>query len=87
MTTLTISAARQDFLNMPERVQDEPVLVTRHGKPVLAVMSAEQLDGLLETLEILRDQAFATKLRKSMDEAEAGKTVSMAAVKARFGIQ
>lgn len=86
MTTLTITQARQAFLGLPEQVQDEAILVTRHGRPVMAVLSAEQFEGLMETLEILSDQAFSQRLTKSIQQAKEGKTKSLADVRKRLGI-
>ncbi len=85
MTTLTISQARQMFLGLPEQVQDEPVLVTRHGRPVMAMLSAEQFEGLMETLEILADQTFAKRLQKSIHQADKGKTLSLEEAATRLG--
>ncbi len=85
MSTLTITQARNTFLQLADQVQEEPVLVTRHGKPVMAVLSAEQYEGLLETLEILQDPAFANRLRKSRAEASSGRTLNLAQAAARLG--
>jgi len=81
---LTISEARKQLLEMPETLQDEPVVITRHGKPVMAALSYEQFESLTETLDLLSDPAFVTDLRESLKQAEGGERVSLADVRARL---
>lgn len=39
------------------------VTVTRHDRPVVHVISAERLGGLLETMELLADAGFARQFK------------------------
>ena len=86
MNTMTITTARQGFLELPEKVQDEPLLVTKHGRPVMTLLSVEQFEGMVETIEILSDQVFSKRLQKSIEQAKTGKTVSLAEAAARLGL-
>ncbi|MGA2051728.1 MAG: type II toxin-antitoxin system prevent-host-death family antitoxin [Opitutales bacterium] len=43
--------------------------ITRHEKPVAYVLSAERMEAMLETMELLADPAFMQEWRK----AQAGK--------------
>jgi prevent-host-death family protein len=86
MRTLSITHARRDFLDLPEVVQDEPLFVTRHGRPVMTLLSVDQFEGMLETIEILSDQGFAKRLRNSLDQARNGKKVSLEEAAARLGL-
>lgn len=86
MHTMPITAARQEFLDLPEAVQDEPLFVTKHGRPVMTLLSIEQFEGMVETIEILGDQVFAKRLQKSMEQAKTGRTVSLAEAAARLGL-
>ena len=52
---LTIREARKRFLEMPDTLREGPVVITRHGKPVMAALSYEQFERLTETLELLND--------------------------------
>jgi antitoxin YefM len=81
---LTISEARKQLLEMPDTLQDEPVVITRHGKPVMAAMSYEQFESVFETLELLGDSALMADLRESTVQAERGERVSLAEVRARL---
>ena len=86
MNTMTITTARQGFLDLPEKVQDEPLFVTKHGRPVMTLLSVDQFEGMLETIEILSDQIFVKRLQKSIEQARTGKTVSLDAAAARLGL-
>ena len=81
---LTISEARKQLLDLPETLHEEPVIITRHGKPVMAAISYEQFESLAETLEMLGEPAFMSDLRSSMAQAERGERVSLANVRARL---
>lgn len=85
MRTLTITEARREFLGLPEEVQDEPVTITKRGLPVMTMLNTEYFESLLETLDILGDAVFSARLVKGIQDAEAGRTRSMAEVRARFG--
>ena len=86
MRTLSITNARKEFLDLPEAVLDEPLYVTKHGRPVMTLMSVEQFEGMLETIEILSDQVFSRRLRKSIDEATHGRQVSLEEAATRLGL-
>ena len=83
---LTISEARKQLLDMPETLQDEPVVITRHGKPVMAALSYEQFESLTEILELLNDAPLMADLRESMVQAKRGERLSLAEVRARLGM-
>ncbi|MFH1609104.1 MAG: type II toxin-antitoxin system Phd/YefM family antitoxin [Candidatus Bipolaricaulota bacterium] len=86
--TMPISEARSQISQLPERLGAEDgvdaVTVTRRGKPVLAIMSWELFDGLMETLEILGDKNLMAALRQSIQEMEAGDLVPWDDVRANL---
>ncbi|MEW5857327.1 MAG: type II toxin-antitoxin system Phd/YefM family antitoxin [Cyanobacteriota bacterium] len=83
---LTITEARRQLLELPDELTDEPVIITKHGKPVMAALSYEQFESLMETLEILSDRQFANRLQESIAQAERGETVSWKEAKAKLGL-
>jgi antitoxin YefM len=83
---LTITEARRQLLDLPDELNDEPVIITKHGKPVMAALSFEQYESLLETLSILSDRNFANQLQESITQAERGETISWEEAKAKLGI-
>jgi len=90
MTTATmkITEARQKFTQFPKIFASQPrmgaVEVESHGHPVLAVLSWETYESLLETLEVMSDPGLMKSLRKSIQEAKSGKTLPWASVKAKL---
>ena len=68
-TRLTIAQAQQQLPNLPQELINEPIIITQDGVPVMAAMSYTHLTELLETLDILTDTEFVTKLRQSITQA------------------
>ena len=52
-------------------------IVTKRGKPVAIMMSPEDYEGLLETIEILSDKETARRIKLAKKEIKAGKTISL----------
>jgi PHD/YefM family antitoxin component YafN of YafNO toxin-antitoxin module len=87
MEKITITNARSQFLKLPERTAKHEVLaVTRKNKEVLAVMSWELYEGLLETLEILSDSTLMQQLKKSLKDVDAHRTYSLKEAVERLGL-
>ena len=59
-------------------------IVTKRGLPVMVLMSPEDYEGLLETIEILSDRTAIKRIRQSRKQAKAGKTVSLEALRNRL---
>lgn len=78
MKNLSMSEARNELTAMPELLekQHSAVAITRRGKPVLAVMPWDMYESIMETLEILCDEAMTAALHKGIEEITAGKGVS-----------
>jgi prevent-host-death family protein len=76
--TLTITKAQSQLLELADQLNRPPateaVTVTKRGKPVLAVLPHEFYESLVETLEVLGDASLMQALRRSLQEARAGKT-------------
>ncbi|NJO76869.1 MAG: prevent-host-death protein [Leptolyngbyaceae cyanobacterium RM1_406_9] len=83
---LTIAQAQQQLPDLPNELNDEPIIITQDGVPVMAALSYTHLTQLLETLDILTDAEFVTKLRQSMMQAERGNTVDWESAKAQLGL-
>ena len=78
MQKLTITEARNKFMKLPDETTDNQIIaVTRRNKEVLAVMSWELYEGLLETIEILADQELMENIKRGMEEIKSGKTYTI----------
>ena len=84
---LTMVDARRELTKLPERLEARPttVAVTRRGKPVLAIMTWEEYEAILETLQILSDDEAVEQLRRSIHEVKEGKAIPWEEAKARLG--
>jgi prevent-host-death family protein len=86
MQKLAISEARNRFMRLPDEVADnEGVAVTRRNKEVMACMSWDLYEGLLETMEILADAELMKMIRKGMEDIKAGRTFTIEQARKRLG--
>lgn len=86
---LSMAEAREQFTRLPEQFEKEPELtvqVTRHGRPVIAVLSWELYESITETLEVMADAELMTAIRQSADDIANGRTTDLETVKARLGL-
>ena len=59
-------------------------IVMKRGKPVAVMMSPDDYDGLLETIEILSDKEAARRIKKAKQEIAAGKTISLESLRRKI---
>lgn len=91
--TLSIVEAREQLTRLPEHFEEElhtnkhlsAIKVTRHNKPVLAILPWELYESIVETLEILGDEELMADLRQSIQEASEDKGEPWEAVKKDLG--
>jgi antitoxin YefM len=83
---LTITETRKQLLDLPNQLTDEPVIITKHGKPAMVALGYEQFESLMETLEVLSDPDLVATLRQSMAQAERGETISLEDAISRLGL-
>jgi antitoxin YefM len=73
-STLEISEARVHLNTMDERLRAERVIyVTRHRRPVFALVDAEYFEVVLDTLDILADPEALNMLRDALADIRAGR--------------
>ena len=75
--TMPLAAVKAHFSEVADRVekQQERIVVTRNGRPVLVLISPDDLESLEETLAILSDKRLMTKVRKGLKEADSGQGI------------
>ncbi|MBU0758956.1 MAG: type II toxin-antitoxin system prevent-host-death family antitoxin [Candidatus Omnitrophica bacterium] len=59
-------------------------IVTKRGKPVAVMMSPDDYEGLLETIEILSDKEVVKRIKQAKKEIKEGKTVSLKTLRRRI---
>ena len=65
MKVLPLSEVKTKLSELVDVVErrDEPITITRNGKPVAIIVSKDEYDGWQETVEILRDPQFLKEIR------------------------
>jgi len=87
MERLTITEARNKFMKLPdESTGNQIIAVTRRNKEVMAVMSWELYEGLLETIEILADPELMGNLKRGLQDLRSGKTYTVDDTRKRLGL-
>jgi antitoxin YefM len=70
--------ARKRLTNLPEELAKHPEIgaltITRRGKPVLAVMSWELYESVIETLDIMSDPEMLAAFRQGVRDLQQGNT-------------
>ena len=61
-------------------------VITRRGRAEAVMMSVEDYEGLLETLEIQSDKSFMRRITKAEKELRAGKGVPLDRVRKELGL-
>ncbi len=77
VSSMPIIKVRDKLTSLPETLASAPgaLEVTRRGKPVLAILSWELYESIVETLEILGDSEQLTALRQGIKDADAGQAI------------
>ena len=60
-----VKATLSQLVDVVDR-RDEPVTITRNGKPVAIIVSKEEYDGWHETVEILRNAQLLEEIRDGL---------------------
>lgn len=76
--TLTVTDAKRRFLDLVETVAatHDVVALTRNGVPATVMMSMDDYEALLETIDVLSDPKIVEALKKSRRQARQGKLLS-----------
>ena len=79
VNTITLKELRP---GLPEVIRDiddklDRYIVIKRGKPVAVMMSPDDYEGLMETIEILSDKELAGRIKKAKAEVAEGKTISL----------
>ena len=85
---VSLTDARAVLTQFPEKLGEGQGVVplTRHGKPVLAIMTWDLFESLSETIDMLSDSDLMDQIRKGMKDIEEGRTRSWEEVKAELDL-
>ena len=83
---MPIGEARAMLNQLPERLDAEngAIALTRYSKPVLAVMSWDLFESIVETMEVMGDPDMMAALRRGIQDVQKGNLISFEEAKARL---
>ncbi|UMX47413.1 MAG: type II toxin-antitoxin system Phd/YefM family antitoxin [Candidatus Nealsonbacteria bacterium DGGOD1a] len=72
--TISISEARKRIFEIAKEVQkpDKYYTLTEKGKPKAVLMSADEFDSIMETIDILSDPDILDSIKKAEEEYRKG---------------
>jgi prevent-host-death family protein len=85
--TIPLTELRPKLPQIMEQVSKylDRCVITRHGKPEAVILSEEDYESLLETLDILSDQKVVKEIRQAQKDFKAGKGIPWETVKKKLG--
>jgi antitoxin YefM len=86
--TVPFTEARSRLTELLDEVnkRHEHVVITRNGRPAGVVLSTEEYEALMETLEVLEDDEALEALRESEEDFRAGRLHSLDEVRRELGL-
>lgn len=87
--TLPISEARKTIFKIAEETQKPGnyYTLTENGRPKVVLMSAEEFDSLMETMEILSDPKIMANIEKAEEEYKRGEYITWDEMKKELGFR
>jgi antitoxin YefM len=84
---LSISEARKKIFDIADEVQKPGIhyTFTEKGKPKTVMMSYDEFDSLMETLEIMSDPKIMKNIEKAEEEARKGNYVTLEELEKELG--
>ena len=87
INTVSLKELRPELPKVIARIDGklDRYIVTKRGKPVIVMLSIEDYESLMETLDILADPKAMADLRKGEEDIRKGRTHSWSEIKASLG--
>ena len=87
---LAMAEARKQLPKLADTLEKHPefgaVKITKRGKPVLAVLSLDLYESVVETMEIMSDPEMMAAFRQGVKEMQEGKGIPWEQVKRELGL-
>ena len=83
MATVSLSEAKDKLSKLVKETAEttEPLMISVHGRKEVVVISMAEYTGLIETIEILKDQELLRKIQTGLQEAGKGQLVDFDSIK------
>lgn len=85
MTTINVSEARKNLLDLVDRVSSEglELAISKHGKTKAVLISPQLLESYNETIEVLSDPHLMRTIRSGMRDLERGDFIDLRDLKTK----
>ena len=85
--TLSLSEVKMKLSRLVEGVirKDDEIVITRNGKPVAVILSAEEYDSWKETQEIKSNPELMREIHEGLKQIEEGKFKTYSSLDELFG--
>jgi prevent-host-death family protein len=79
VTLVPVTEAKQRFTEFVKNAEEsfDRYLVTKNGKEAAVLMSVEEYEGLLETIDVLANTREVKALAEALAQAKGGETISL----------
>jgi len=86
MTTITLKELRPKLPKVIDAIDKkfERTVITRHGHPVAIMISIDDYESMLETMDILSDKAEILRIKQGLEDIRKGRTVSLKEVRKKI---
>jgi len=85
MKTLEMTKATAPLAEYAEKVNQEPVILTKHGKPIAALVSLVDVDT--ETVKLSSNRKFMALIERSRAQRKSKGGISSAEMRKRLGLK
>jgi len=86
---LPLAEAKKNLSAIISDVEDkyDRFTITKNGVSKAVILSSEEYEGLLETLDILSGKEERDAIKRAKREIKDGRTMSLSAVRKRYGMK
>lgn len=72
---LPITEVKKDLLHLVKAIGElkQSIAITKLGKPAAVLLSIDEYEGLLETLEIMSDPKLVKRIKRSLKDLDSGR--------------
>ena len=88
INTISVRDLRPKLASVLKHVHDrfDRYIITKRGQPEVVMMSIEDYESILETMEIQSDKALMKRIRKAEKDLKQGKGIPLDKVRRELGL-
>ncbi|MFZ2356252.1 MAG: type II toxin-antitoxin system Phd/YefM family antitoxin [Candidatus Omnitrophota bacterium] len=88
VNTISVRELRPKLAGVLKNIHDrfDRYIITKRGHPEAVIISIEDYESILETMEIQADKGLMRRIKKSEKDFRAGKGIPLEKVKKELGI-